>query len=359
MAAPALQKAEPAPFNFLPLTAPIPPGLLAEFKRTHRAWWPPAREAAIVAWSIVTMLVLGTCLLVIAAIAVWIIVAQATSPFVPIWTLVAVIALGLIAFIAYPMIASMRKSVHFGPGWRRMLRLDWFAHHNGMTYEFERRNPRLEGAIFSLGRNSVAKDILTVKSGRGVQIANYASVAKSSFDARRFSGGYVVIELDRRMPHMIAIAKRRYRLGRQNIAPGLLKSQVLSLEGDFDKYFTLYAPRQYAQDALYVFTPDLMALLIDRLGALDLEIVDNRLFLYSHTPFDLLDPNMHRRLATIVQVVGHKAANQTRNYSDHRTDPRYDVVAPIGRRLRYGISLGTVLLVLYIALRIFAALHTG
>lgn len=38
---------------------------------------------------------------------------------------------------------------------------------------------------------------------------------------------------------------------------------MLSLEGDFDRYFTLYCPGDYERDALYVFTPDLLALLID------------------------------------------------------------------------------------------------
>ena len=45
------------------------------------------------------------------------------------------------------------------------------------------------------------------------------------------------------------------------------RTQVLSLEGDFDRYFTLYCPKEYERDALYVFTPDLMALLDRRGGA--------------------------------------------------------------------------------------------
>ena len=37
----------------------------------------------------------------------------------------------------------------------------------------------LAGAVFSLGSHGVATDIMTVKSGRGVQIGNYRSIVDS------------------------------------------------------------------------------------------------------------------------------------------------------------------------------------
>jgi hypothetical protein len=269
------------------------------------------------------------------------------------------IGIGFMALVAWAFIGVLRREVRFGPGWTRMARLDTFARRNNMTYEFERSDIRYNGAIFSLGIKPVATDLMTVNSGRGIQIGNYRSSAAAAFDTANFKGGFVVIELDRRMPHMIAIAKRKRKLfgRRQSIAPGLKRGQVLSLEGDFDKYFTLYAPKEYERDALYVFTPDLMVLLIDRLASYDLEIVDNRLYIYSHSPFNMLDPQTHERLASIVQVVGHKATNQTLRYSDDRTAPGVDMVGAGGLRLRRGITAGAVIAVLYLALRIFTSFH--
>jgi Protein of unknown function (DUF3137) len=269
------------------------------------------------------------------------------------------IGIGFMALIAWVFVGVLRRDLRFGPGWARIARLDTFAKLNNMHYEFERRDVHYSGAIFSLGINPLATDLMTVRSGRGIQIGNFRSSAAAAFDSSHFRGGFVVIELDRRMPHMIAIAKRKRRVfgARQSIAPGLKRGQVLSLEGDFDKYFTLYAPRQYERDALYVFTPDLMVLLIDRLASYDLEIVDNRLYIYSHTPFNMLDPRTHERLASIVQVVGHKATNQTLRYSDDRTAPGVDMVAPGGLRLRRGITASAVVAILYIALRAFSAFH--
>ncbi len=67
------------------------------------------------------------------------------------------------------------------------------------------------------------------------------------------------------------------------------RGQHLSLEGDFDRYFRLYCPTGYERDALYLFTPDVMARFIDSAATLEVEIVDDWLFLYSSTELSTLD----------------------------------------------------------------------
>ncbi len=69
------------------------------------------------------------------------------------------------------------------------------------------------------------------------------------------------------------------------------RGQHLSLEGDFDRYFRLYCPAGYERDALYLFTPDVMARFIRQHAAvLEVEIVDDWLFLYSREELSTLDP---------------------------------------------------------------------
>ena len=46
-----------------------------------------------------------------------------------------------------------------------------------------------------------------------------------------------------------------------------------TLEGDFDRHFTLYAPDGYGRDALYLLTPDLMSRLIDSARAFDVSLL--------------------------------------------------------------------------------------
>ena len=91
---------------------------------------------------------------------------------------------------------------------------------------------------------------------------------------------------------------------------------MLSLEGDFDQYFTLYCPKQYERDALYVFTPDLMALCIDEAAPFDIEVIDKWMFVYSATAFDMQQPWVYERLLRIAFTVGAKTLTQTDHYAD-------------------------------------------
>ena len=94
---------------------------------------------------------------------------------------------------------------------------------------------------------------------------------------------------------------------------GFSKNQVQSLEGDFDKYFTLYTQDGSQADALYVLTPDVMALLIDYASDYDIEIAGNHIYFYARQ-FDLSE-SLVRQLFEIVDVVGTKAKRQTKRFS--------------------------------------------
>jgi hypothetical protein len=112
--------------------------------------------------------------------------------------------------------------------------------------------------------------------------------------------------------------------------------QRLSLEGDFDQHFSLHSPHGYERDALYVFTPDLMALLIDETGDFDVEIVDEWFFVYARGGWDLSNGTLWRRLDRIRHVVGAKAITRTDLYANAR-DP---AAIAEGSRLRMGFFSG-------------------
>ena len=90
------------------------------------------------------------------------------------------------------------------------------------------------------------------------------------------------------------------------------RDQRLSLEGDFDQHFSLYCPEGYEQDALYLFTPDIMARFIDHAAALDVEIVDDWLFLYGKREFSGLDPATWAWLFSVVAALLDKFAQWAR-----------------------------------------------
>lgn len=227
------------------------------------------------------------------------------------------------------------------------------AQQNGWTYEEKGDPPALGGNLWEQVSNGIARDKV---SGDGWEAGTITggtrSVTKvtqkgrftmtttvSSSSAKgSINLGYLAITLPRRLPHMILDATSN---GRGMVTRPRAR-QSLSLEGDFNSHFRLFVPEGYERDALYVFTPDLMALLIDEAGDLDVEIRDNQLIVYRPGGFDLLDPKVWDRFAELRATVGALAWSQTDRYLDERMPaPRLEFegaadneVADQGKRLK-------------------------
>lgn len=135
-----------------------------------------------------------------------------------------------------------------------------------------------------------------------------------------------------------------------NLPAGLKSDQVLSLEGDFDKYFTLYAPKEYERDALYIFTPDLMALFIDNVGDFDSEIIDDYLYVYSNKAFDMLNQTLLKKIFNIVDIIFAKSISRTEHYSDERAgNMAVNIIANSGKRLKRKIPWLIVIFITIVA----------
>ncbi|WEK61440.1 MAG: hypothetical protein P0Y60_01365 [Candidatus Microbacterium colombiense] len=174
-------------------------------------------------------------------------------------------------------------------GRERRYRLSRFAQVNGMSYEARLPDPPLPGMIFSLGRSRLATDLVRGSRPRFVEFGNYQYTVQSGKNSTTYRWGYVAVKLDVPLPNIVLDAKGNNGFG-SNLPASFQKEQRLSLEGDFDQHFTLYCPAGYERDALYLFTPDIMARFIDNAAQLDVEIVDDWLFLYTQRKVSTLDP---------------------------------------------------------------------
>lgn len=178
-------------------------------------------------------------------------------------------------------------------GWRRSritrYRLSRFAQANGMTYEPRITDPPLPGMIFGIGRSRMASDLVRGTRPRFVEFGNYQYTVKHDKSSTTYRWGYVAVKLDVPLPNIVLDAKGNNSFG-SNLPASFAKAQRLSLEGDFDRFFDLYCPEGYERDALYLFTPDIMARFIDSAAQLDVEIVDDWLFLYTQRRASTLDP---------------------------------------------------------------------
>lgn len=233
----------------------------------------------------------------------------------------------------------------------RRLRLENFAQDNGLHYTPTILDPEHQGVLFSEGSDRKLVDVLS--SGGRYEIGNYSRMVQSGKNTVERINGYIRIQLPRHVAHMILDGKANnmniFGASFSNLDAAFNKDQILKLEGDFNDHFTLYAPKEYERDAFYVFTPDLMALLIDHVSAYDVEVVDNQLFIYS-SKFELLNKATLEKIFTIISTVGGKTISQTDYYADENVGNRtLDVVADKGRRLKHGLSWQlTAFMVIYL-----------
>lgn len=209
--------------------------------------------------------------------------------------------------------------------WRRRRAAAHMAIAAGWHYNLEHDPRWYAGVLFRTGVRGWVESSMHVHEPRFVEVANYAfqpEVGTTSGLKGIEEIGFVRVPLERPLPHMYLQAQRR-KTPRPYGFP-FAGSQHLSLEGDFDRYFRLYVPREYERDALYVFTPDLMALLIDELAGCDVEIIDDELYVYASRGFDVTRPLVLAVATRIADTFGRRTAKQSVRYVDERTqDPLY------------------------------------
>ncbi|RWR19949.1 hypothetical protein D8Y23_06785 [Microbacterium enclense] len=213
----------------------------------------------------------------------------------------------VIALVAYTLVVLFRGRA------TRRYRLAHFAAANGLTWIPAVSSPDLPGMIFALGRDREATDVVRGSLGRPLAVANYSYKTGSGKNEQTHKWAYVELRLDTPLPHIVLDAVGNNGLfGMSNLPTTFGRDQRLSLEGDFDRYFALYCPRGYERDALYLFTPDVMARFIDNAAAVDVEIVDDRLYLYARRELSTTDPAVWEWIAQTVDAIDDKLGQWAR-----------------------------------------------
>jgi hypothetical protein len=236
----------------------------------------------------------------------------------------------------------------------KLIRLDRFAAANGMQFVHDLKDPGYSGMIFDEGHSRVLNEAFRLADG--TEIGNYTYVNGNGKNRTTHDYGFVRIPLTRALPHMVLDAKGNNIFGRiSNLPDSFGSDQTLSLEGDFDRHFTLYAPRQYERDALYVFTPDVMAALIDAGKDFDMETIDTNLFIYHDLHFDLTNQDQLNSLFAVIDRVASELRSQSKRYADERVGDRsQNIIAPQGSRLKHSFNwLVAGLVVLVIVYQVF------
>ncbi|MGN6325456.1 hypothetical protein [Pseudolysinimonas sp.] len=333
----------PTTLDLAPLTAPIPPSAVQAYRAAARASGAPWAEMspAQLMSAAVGLLAGGIAIVIFGGVAATTMVGAIRNGS-PIGAVI-----GLL-FLILPIggaVVVVRRLLRSGGRWGRWARIDAFARANGLDFAPQALMPGYPGLVFQLGSQRIVREHVSTRTGRFVDMGGYEYTTGSGKNQTTHHWSFLAIRLDRRLPNIVLDSRQNNGVLGTNLPVALARDQILHLEGDFDRYFTLYCPKDYETDALYVFTPDLMALLIDEAAPFDVEIVDDWFFAYSSRPLDMDDPSTYQRFFRIVDTVGAKAASQTEHYRDDRVASSIvgDVVAPQGARLRHGVSLGAVI----------------
>lgn len=299
------------PFDARPLVDPVGPAATRAFadelKRTGRL---PTGSPMGIVFGVIALaaaLVFGSLVFTVIGAIVDAVVSSGSGVIGVLFLVIPpLVILGAIAAILVAFLRGRRSRAE------RMYRLDGFARANAMSYLPLFENPGLPGMIFSLGSSRQATDLVRGERPRFVEFANYRYVTGSGKNRTTHVWGYVAVKLDVPLPHIVLDATGNNGLFGSNLPQVFDKDQRLGLEGDFDRFFSLYCPAGYERDALYLFTPDIMARFIDNAAALDVEIVDDWLFLYAKRDFSTLDPQTWAWLFSVVGALLDKFAQWAR-----------------------------------------------
>lgn len=235
---------------------------------------------------------------------------------------------------------------------RRHIRLRAFAEANNLSYLTDQRYDGRPGVIFNEGDDRRFSELLVTMDERPIEFGNYQYETGSGKNRQTHVVGFVHVKLPRRLPNMVLDAKSNNFFGKfSNLPVGFSRDQVLQLEGDFNNYFTLYAPATYKQDALYVFTPDVMQALVEAAQHYDCEVVDDSFYLYTSTPLALDNKARLEEMFDIVAKIHPELTDQTDYYADERVGDRFlNVVAAPGARLKTRLSTLHIVIFTIIAL---------
>lgn len=157
-----------------------------------------------------------------------------------------------------------------------------FATTNGFAYSESMTAGGRPGTLFLHGHSqSLSRYLHGTYDALPFGLFNYQYSVGSGKHRRTYDALVMEFTLPRKLPHMIIDSLVEEGNGQGSTLPiDFDKSQRIQLEGDFHKYFDLYAPDTYGVTALTVIAPDAMDALLRHAALCDIEVIDDKVYFY-------------------------------------------------------------------------------
>ncbi|MDR2524520.1 MAG: hypothetical protein LBC95_03225 [Candidatus Nomurabacteria bacterium] len=243
------------------------------------------------------------------------------SPLISIWLLAVVVCMA-VATAAWVFV------------FRREVRLARFCRVNNLLYRSRVQNLRAIGAPFRNNLNSItAPRVSGMFDNEKFTLGLHAIINDRDGGKAGVYTPFVFarVGLPRPVPHIILLNKK------SRIIPTHLSARrnaTLKLEGDFAEKFTLICPQNYERDALYIFTPDVIAAIYELAHDGEIELVDDQLFLYTRDRKIFHSPDKMMALFGVLRQLNRRFDRQTKRYRDDRAARKSENVATIAKRLK-------------------------
>lgn len=235
---------------------------------------------------------------------------------------------------------------------RRMIAIRRFGERHGLTSQRLGTAPEPIGILFAEGAAARPRNRRRAPDARPVA----ASLFRAEFALTRggpfgepdlqiavatYTGGrndpkgarnafrFLTTRMPRPLPHLMVDSLRNGRL--RTLLPG---TQRISLEGDVDRHFAVYAPNGYERDALQLLTPDVLVCLLEHGRQWDIEVVEDRVVVASTRFRRRFDRREIPALLRFAELIGAELGHQASTYTDPRAAAPRRQVAAAGRRLR-------------------------
>lgn len=154
-----------------------------------------------------------------------------------------------------------------------------FAKLNGWQYKGVGEPKRELGVMFQKGAGRKIDHLIEGDiEGRHFRIFNYDFSTGSGKSRTNHNYVVFVFKFNGSFPHIYLNNKHNYQSLEDYFDIG--EGEKVPLPGEFEKNFSLSAPRKYETEALEIFTPDIMAKLLDNGFSHDVEFVDQEMLIF-------------------------------------------------------------------------------
>lgn len=141
-----------------------------------------------------------------------------------------------------------------------------------------------DGSIFGFGNTPSEKNIITGEyRGFDFELYEHSYWTGTGRSRSQHRLSILNLKLPKKVPHLVVDSRVEgsSRYGGSVLPIDFDYKQKLTLEGDFSKYFNVYSPHNYQVSALSLLTPDVMQMFLAKLHRVDVELVNNRLYIYA------------------------------------------------------------------------------